>query len=827
MKAIAVACVTVLTHSAAYAGYTATTNVDSVKIQGNTDNDQPIEPGGVEGVVITSNGNDTSDTGVGGSYAYIQVLSEDRTQGGASDYGYVNIGADEINLSGTTRVNGTLTTSSNVSVGGNLDMTNGAISNVTTLSASGQISSGSVSTGAITATSLNAGSGTIQTTGTVSGGTGTFTTLNSGSISNTGTVSTSMLSVVNGSTFSGPIDAQGAISNSSANYGGAVYVNDALTVTGATTTAGIANTGSFDQTGTANINTSGSANTNIGTGTNTGTVTIGNSSNTVSIAGGTNNITGTTNINASANNDTNINTGTSTGSVTIGNANAGNITLQSGASSTLVVGDSGTAITGTLSSTGNSTLGTASGTTNTFGSGANSTNTIGNAGTSSNTITGATNNITATTANNIAGTTNINTTSGSTTNIATSAAATTNIGMLGGTNNLAGTTNINDSVDSATNINTGTSTGAVTIGNALNSTSLNSATNNIGVSSGYATANNIGTNNSFASTNTIGNSNAGSTVTAYGGNSSLAIANNSAVLMTDGAGNAGGMVATDAASATIRASTAGALATNGTAGTMTINNGGGYTAYNTSQAVGNNTTIANLLNGAQYTNQINGNLLVDGNVYINGTLNYVSSDAANTSVVGGGSVLAGATQQIAGGSAIVLKDTDAPHTVVDANGRLTNVAGAAAESSASLTLTNGYGETHGIIVTERQTTISGGTRSSSLTLDDNGATFSNSANGRPVQVHGVADGTGDFDAVNVRQFAGAVASIAAMANIPEVAPGKTLAVGAGYGNYMSKDALAIGASYRLTENSVLKASLATGTGDGRKTTYGVGAAFSW
>src|SRR5437762_1830135 len=45
-------------------------------------------------------------------------------------------------------------------------------------------------------------------------------------------------------------------------------------------------------TGTCNINASNNAATNIGTGTTTSNVSIGNSLNTVAIAGGTNNITG-------------------------------------------------------------------------------------------------------------------------------------------------------------------------------------------------------------------------------------------------------------------------------------------------------------------------------------------------------------------------------------------------------------------------------------------------------------------------------------------------------------------------------------------------------
>ncbi|MEA1971304.1 MAG: YadA C-terminal domain-containing protein [Thermodesulfobacteriota bacterium] len=118
-------------------------------------------------------------------------------------------------------------------------------------------------------------------------------------------------------------------------------------------------------------------------------------------------------------------------------------------------------------------------------------------------------------------------------------------------------------------------------------------------------------------------------------------------------------------------------------------------------------------------------------------------------------------------------------------------------------MTNGLDNTHGIVVTETQTTMSGGTQSSSLTLNNNGATFSNAADGNPVQVHGVADGTSDFDAVNFRQlekaYAG-VASIAALAAIPAPAVGNRFSIGMGYGNFERMNAVAIGAKAAITKN---------------------------
>jgi hypothetical protein len=177
-----------------------------------------------------------------------------------------------------------------------------------------------------------------------------------------------------------------------------------------------------------------------------------------------------------------------------------------------------------------------------------------------------------------------------------------------------------------------------------------------------------------------------------------------------------------------------------------------------------------------------------------------------------------------------MKGSSGLQTVVDDNGKLTNVTGVASQSSAALTLTNGYGETHGLVVTETQATLSGGTHSTSLTLDDHGATFSNPADGASVQVHGIADGTDDFDAVNYRQLqevAAGVAGVAAMANIPQVDQSKTFALGVGVGHFQNQTSLAIGGSYRIAKDAVIKASIAAGNASKEKTVYGLGAGFSW
>jgi len=129
-----------------------------------------------------------------------------------------------------------------------------------------------------------------------------------------------------------------------------------------------------------------------------------------------------------------------------------------------------------------------------------------------------------------------------------------------------------------------------------------------------------------------------------------------------------------------------------------------------------------------------------------------------------------------------------------------------------------------VAVTGSTASFTGGT--SNLTLNNNGATFSNA--GSPAKVTGIANGTGDFDAVNVRQFSSAVAGVAAAANIPGVDTNKTASVGVGMGSYMNSQALAFGGSYRFSDNGVLRASLATGLNTGgSKTSFGIGAGWSW
>ncbi len=206
----------------------------------------------------------------------------------------------------------------------------------------------------------------------------------------------------------------------------------------------------------------------------------------------------------------------------------------------------------------------------------------------------------------------------------------------------------------------------------------------------------------------------------------------------------------------------------------------------------------------------------------------VANNVVSATVITGTSTLVDATTTTTG--QMLIRNTGG--TTVDANGKILTSASTGyvnpAAATAAVTLTNGLGNTHGLVVTESQTTLSGGTESSSMTLTDRAATFSNAQNGNPITVTGVADGRADFDAVNVRQFAGAIAAVAAQANIPALAAGQDRTFGMGVGNFMGKSALAMGLSMRGSNNSVYKATVSSGLNNGMKqSVVGVGGAWGF
>ncbi len=255
---------------------------------------------------------------------------------------------------------------------------------------------------------------------------------------------------------------------------------------------------------------------------------------------------------------------------------------------------------------------------------------------------------------------------------------------------------------------------------------------------------------------------------------------------------------------TLGATTATTLITNGLArlGSATI------TGNTTTQGITNTGDIATTtlstsglatLDSAAITRNatVGGTLKVTGATTLNG-----ATTVNNTLNVNGATTVVGATSI-----------TGATTVVGTTNINTTGTAATSIGNSAAP-----------VAVTGSTASFTGGT--TNLTLNNNGATFSNA--GSPAKVTGIANGTGDFDAVNVRQFSSAVAGVAAAANIPGVDTNKTASVGVGMGSYMKAQALAFGGSYRFSDKGVLRATLATGLNSGGgKTSFGIGAGWSW
>lgn len=213
----------------------------------------------------------------------------------------------------------------------------------------------------------------------------------------------------------------------------------------------------------------------------------------------------------------------------------------------------------------------------------------------------------------------------------------------------------------------------------------------------------------------------------------------------------------------------------GVTGATTINTSGA--ADSTIGAVGNSTSI------------------LSSTVSI-GTGNY------DTAVAIGGTNAGTTVVATAGDASTVLAQDGDTRWVTDANGKLVSTNDTTSGTTAALVVTNSASNTHGIVVEETKTTISGGLNSSSLTLNDLGATFSDSATGAPIQVHGVADGTADFDATNVRQVYSGLAAVLAATPELRLEPGKT-GVGVGLGSYGGFNAVGIGFGHMYDNGAVL------------------------
>ena len=385
---------------------------------------------------------------------------------------------------------------------------------------------------------------------------------------------------------------------------------------------------------------------------------------------------------------------------------------------------------------------------------------------------------------------------------------------------------VNDAGDQVINAS-GNGTTAISNSNdvVLNYDSDNGGVGSFAIRSGGSnvlTANNAG-NLSIVNSmtaNGIDNSNDGiSNAGAVSGVTTLAVSGattvgNTLAVDTNG-GTAGGtrLSMTDAA----------ATVTSMSGSTVSTLNDSGYSVSHVDGTGTNSITVATTQQATigadtfNYGTTIVGGALVQGDLGVNGSI-YALNPTANTGISVGNNGL-----KIDGA-------TNTTSLVADSNGNRSDGGSELImqEAQASMLVYNQQtGAAHGLTVNQTSTVLSGGTQSTSLTLNNAGATFANTTTGGPAHVTGVADGTRKFDAVNFGQLKDAysgIASVAAMANIPAPAPGKSYSLGLGFGNFEGENAFALGGAARLTENVSIQASV--GHSDDNNT-VGAGVGFSW
>ena len=253
------------------------------------------------------------------------------------------------------------------------------------------------------------------------------------------------------------------------------------------------------------------------------------------------------------------------------------------------------------------------------------------------------------------------------------------------------------------------------------------------------------------------------------------------------------------------------------AGTATVDNTGSVSANVTATP---ETTVS--ATGISTT----GTLAVTGATTLTGALAANGGTTTTTLKVTGATTTAGITNtgNISNSGAI---NTASLNTgTLNATGNAT-VGGTL--SVAGGTTTQGIANNGAITTTTLSTT---GNATVGGTLGVTGITTTNGINNSMSQIRGVADGTSSNDAVNFGQLqdtrkmlSRGIASVTAMANVPAVDQGKTFSVGLGVGSYDSNTAIALGASYRVSQNVVLRGSVAGGSSG--KAAFGAGIGASW
>lgn len=332
---------------------------------------------------------------------------------------------------------------------------------------------------------------------------------------------------------------------------------------------------------------------------------------------------------------------------------------------------------------------------------------------------------------------------------------------------------------------------------------------------------NAGTGNAgIVMTGTVGDKS--STVTLDGTSVRSTVGKNTAVVDETGASMSAndGTAKVEVTDGTAKVA-AGGSALTVTDETAKLNVGGKdrITAYDSEQTIAAGDVTNSKLVGQTYGLKVDGNVLVKGNLHVDGALNYSSSGSSGIDADGSDdkttSKLEGATQGTKARVGLVVKgDKDADDST-------------ATESRAEVTLTNGLGKSHGLQVYEDRTVLSGGTQSSSILLNDSGVTFRNGTGG-PARVTGVADGVSQYDAVNFGQmekaYAG-VASAAALAAIPDPVAGKYFSLGVGVSSFEDQHAVAVGLRGAVTHS--LRFQVGAAATSNADPLFNAGVGFSW
>jgi hypothetical protein len=317
------------------------------------------------------------------------------------------------------------------------------------------------------------------------------------------------------------------------------------------------------------------------------------------------------------------------------------------------------------------------------------------------------------------------------------------------------------------------------------------------------------------------------------------------VTVTDGAGATmtGGDV--DATNVTATDTVEGVTVTDGAGATMT---GGdvdatNVTATDTVEGVtvtdgAGATMTGGTVEGVTLQTDTLGVVINDGDVDADGTVTV--TDGADTTIITGGTLSvtnSNAVLNVNDSSGLTFQydnttDPSSSMTVDSSGAAMTagNGAVTVTDTQASVIVNNGTAD-HGLVVGESDTVLSGGTDSTTFTLDDDGALLDNELNMDGNRITNVANGVHRYDAVNKgqldevaeRAYQG-IAAVAAMSAIPQPLSGHRFAIGIGGGTYKEEGAFAIGGSANLTNNLRLTGSVGI-TSDSAVGAAGIG--FSW